>query len=411
MPVAFHPPLEHPIDPAPAVHTSDDGADAGLFAAMLATAGNSPVDAAAAIRAQEAAAHAAAGRDSGSGVDEPRSDRDKTRSDSAGAPGGFDALSAFAPWLSAPLAAALAQGAARASEPAAASDAGGAVAGADVRSIAAARSASARDLGTTTDTSATTVPPDGRSDGEITSGHAFRRSPAHPSPPLVRTNGNDASVAAQGADDARGKSPSTASAMLATPFAAVAEQLAKVAAAKLLGGADPSSPAHAHDIDSAPGVNLATGATAPVATIAVREVNGAVGAPGFGTEVAGEIAQLINLKSDRAQLHVHPADMGPIDVAMRIEHNRVSVVMVAGDPQTRQALEQAIPQLRDLLADQGLALADASVRDHSQRDGQGDGNHANGSARGGASPGIAASLAPTPMVANLAVRRLVDLYA
>jgi hypothetical protein len=49
------------------------------------------------------------------------------------------------------------------------------------------------------------------------------------------------------------------------------------------------------------------------------------------------------------------------------------------------------------------------VRDHAQRDGQGE-NGAGGSTRI-ASPAIAAVIAPPSVVANVAVRRLVDLYA
>ena len=38
-------------------------------------------------------------------------------------------------------------------------------------------------------------------------------------------------------------------------------------------------------------------------------------------------------------------------------------MIVATQPSTRDALEQALPQLRDQLAFQGIALAEATVRD------------------------------------------------
>jgi flagellar hook-length control protein FliK len=125
--------------------------------------------------------------------------------------------------------------------------------------------------------------------------------------------------------------------------------------------------------------------------------------------VAGELAQLVHIGADRAQLHVHPVDMGPIDVTMRIQHGQVHVTMAAADPQTRTALEQSLPQLRDLLANQGLALANASVNDQAPRDDRP--QHS----RTGIAPvsrvaGIDAAT-PLPASTSIALRRLVDLYA
>ena len=103
---------------------------------------------------------------------------------------------------------------------------------------------------------------------------------------------------------------------------------------------------------------------------------------------------------------------GPIDVTMSVRHDQVSVMMVAADPQTRAALELALPQLRDLLANQGLALANASVNDHAPRDDGRQRGARDAAARGTAIAGVdTVTAAHASAPAGIALRRLVDLYA
>jgi flagellar hook-length control protein FliK len=141
----------------------------------------------------------------------------------------------------------------------------------------------------------------------------------------------------------------------------------------------------------------------------VRTVAEAVGTPGFAPALAQEMAQLVRVNAQRAELHLHPAEMGPIDVRLHMQDNQVSVTMVAADAQTRDAMQQALPQLREALAREGLALADASVHDQPRRE-----------------PGAPPAPPRTPRDGDFAVRgvdaaadvasavrarRLVDLYA
>ena len=103
--------------------------------------------------------------------------------------------------------------------------------------------------------------------------------------------------------------------------------------------------------------------------------------------------------------------MGPIDVTMSVRNDQVTVMMVAADPQTRAALELALPQLRDLLANQGLALANASVNDHAPRNDNRQDAQRSPAARDDARvAGIVAAPVAT-VTSGIALRRLVDLYA
>jgi flagellar hook-length control protein FliK len=63
-----------------------------------------------------------------------------------------------------------------------------------------------------------------------------------------------------------------------------------------------------------------------------------------------------------ARLKLHPEHLGPLEIRISVDDNGASrVSFSAHHPQTREALEHAIPKLRELFADQGLNLAHANV--------------------------------------------------
>lgn len=63
-----------------------------------------------------------------------------------------------------------------------------------------------------------------------------------------------------------------------------------------------------------------------------------------------------------ARLKLHPEHLGPLEVRIRVHDDGASQVWFsAHHPQTRDAIEHAIPRLCELFADQGLSLAQANV--------------------------------------------------
>jgi len=394
MPVAFRPPLEHPVEAPQAVHQADDGGSADIFAAMLADAGKLPPP----VPAAGAAGADAAQEPGGSGKD---GEHHKTRA----AADAFDPASAFAAWPGMPLAAMnlVTQRADADKAVPGAGDAAPRIVGKTADADALAQPALDAAQRAADATLATDADPRAPAAGHTPASHARNVVPA---------SGDKSDM--PGAQDVQAAASKPADAA-STPFALAAALLARTPDAK---GAAPmgiegvSAPKDRDAADPALGVNLAASA-APTPPVPVYTVAQPVGSAGFPAEAAGQIAQLVHINSERAQLHVHPADMGPIDVTLQVHRAEVSVTMVAADPHTRAALEQSLPQLRDLLANQGLALTHASVNDQSPRGG---GHAAGGRAHGSsiaaithAGAGVAA-IAP-PLTAGIAIRRLVDLYA
>ena len=398
MPVAFRPPLEHPVEAPQAVHRADDSGDGDIFAAMLADAGKLP----SAVPAAGAAGTDATQQTTGSGKD---GEHHKTPA----AADALDAATAFVAWPAMPLAAMnlIAQPAdagKAAGAGAAAGDAARRIVGNTALGVALAQPAAGTAQRAADATLATDADPHAS---------AAHHVPAPQARNVVRVPG--VKPDAPGAPDVKAAASKPADAA-STPFALAAALLARTpdakgAASMAIDGVGATKDRAA--ADPTPGVNLAA-SIAPTPPVPVYTLAQPVGNAGFAAEAAGQIAQLVHINSERAQLHVHPADMGPIDVTLQVHRGEVSVSMVAADPHTRAALEQSLPQLRDLLANQGLALTNASVNDQSPR---GSGHPAGGQARGssvaaviGAGAGVDA-FAAAPMPASVAIRRLVDLYA
>jgi flagellar hook-length control protein FliK len=60
-------------------------------------------------------------------------------------------------------------------------------------------------------------------------------------------------------------------------------------------------------------------------------------------------------------LRVSPEHLGPVEVNISVQNADASVWFAANHPDTRAALEQALPHLREMFASQGMNLADSGV--------------------------------------------------
>ena len=83
--------------------------------------------------------------------------------------------------------------------------------------------------------------------------------------------------------------------------------------------------------------------------------------PRFGGALSERVQWLVKEGIQSAELTLHPQDMGPIRIEMSIDGTATSIDFAATQADTRAAIEQALPRLRDLLADQGLQLGGTQI--------------------------------------------------
>ena len=63
----------------------------------------------------------------------------------------------------------------------------------------------------------------------------------------------------------------------------------------------------------------------------------------------------------QAALRLNPASLGSIDVKLSVQNEQVNISFIAQHATTRDALEQALPKLRESFGENGLELTDAEV--------------------------------------------------
>jgi flagellar hook-length control protein FliK len=92
-----------------------------------------------------------------------------------------------------------------------------------------------------------------------------------------------------------------------------------------------------------------------------------VGTSAWTDELGTKLTWMAHQGIESASLQLSPEHLGPLQVSISVHDGQASVWFGAAQPDTRAALEQSLPQLRQLFASQGLSLADAGVSRESPR--------------------------------------------
>jgi len=117
---------------------------------------------------------------------------------------------------------------------------------------------------------------------------------------------------------------------------------------------------------------LTTAAMAPVTP--AFSIDAPVLDPAWQNAVNERVVWMAGRNLQSAELKLHPAELGPLQVQLSVDDKVVSVSISAAHPQTREALEGAIPKLREMLNEQGMDLGGASVDDGNVNGGAADGS-------------------------------------
>ncbi|MFA5940098.1 MAG: flagellar hook-length control protein FliK [Sinimarinibacterium sp.] len=120
--------------------------------------------------------------------------------------------------------------------------------------------------------------------------------------------------------------------------------------------------------------------SAPAADVAAAFLSGGVLSPlsdGFVSDLGEHIEWQLADGVSEARIELHPAELGALTVRIETQGDQARVHIVAAEAATRSLLNQAMPQLRELLAGSGLNLARSQVDSSDRRDGRSGerGNH------------------------------------
>jgi flagellar hook-length control protein FliK len=113
--------------------------------------------------------------------------------------------------------------------------------------------------------------------------------------------------------------------------------------------------------DSSVDATSQSSAPTPSAAAESQTLHTPVGTAAWGNELGARLTVMAQQGISSASLRLSPAHLGPLDVRISVRDNTATVYFGAQQSDTRAALEQALPRLRELFAQQGLNLTHAGV--------------------------------------------------
>lgn len=129
------------------------------------------------------------------------------------------------------------------------------------------------------------------------------------------------------------------------------------------GAADPGIAAPANT-PATPVAPLTTTAATPAPGTSLIMQNAQLESQAWQDELGEHMVRLARMGDQRVSMQLNPAELGPVTVDLKMADKQVHLQLLSGNTVVRQALEAALPQLRDSLAEQGMSLGDAQVGEH-----------------------------------------------
>ena len=93
--------------------------------------------------------------------------------------------------------------------------------------------------------------------------------------------------------------------------------------------------------------------------------------PKWGENFSQRVQWVVNQSMSGAQIRLNPQHMGPVEVRIHMQNDQTTVSFTAQHGATREAIDAALPRLREMLNEQNVNVVDIDVSQHSfaeQRD-------------------------------------------
>lgn len=90
--------------------------------------------------------------------------------------------------------------------------------------------------------------------------------------------------------------------------------------------------------------------------------------PQWGGDFAQKVSWIHNQKIQSAELNLNPANLGPIKIKLEISSDQqASFIFSSPHQAVREAIENALPRLRESLAENGISLGNTNVNDQASQ--------------------------------------------
>jgi flagellar hook-length control protein FliK len=86
-----------------------------------------------------------------------------------------------------------------------------------------------------------------------------------------------------------------------------------------------------------------------------------VGNPAWEQALGQKVVYLAGAGQQSATLTLNPPELGPLQVVLHFSNDQANASFTAAQPEVRQALEAALPKLREMMSEAGITLGNATV--------------------------------------------------
>lgn len=97
----------------------------------------------------------------------------------------------------------------------------------------------------------------------------------------------------------------------------------------------------------------------------MQNISSPLGSASWPDEFSQKVNWLSTQQNQVAELHLNPPDLGPLDVVIKVSGNQATALFTSPHLAVREAVENALPRLREMMADAGITLGNATVNDQS----------------------------------------------
>lgn len=107
--------------------------------------------------------------------------------------------------------------------------------------------------------------------------------------------------------------------------------------------------------------------SAPATPPLTASLSANIASPQWSQQMSSQVALMLNGGIQQAEIKLNPAHLGPMEIKLAMNDDQTSIHFVTQHAQVRDAIDNALPRLREMLEQQGLNLADVDVSTQSEQ--------------------------------------------
>lgn len=186
---------------------------------------------------------------------------------------------------------------------------------------------------------------------------SFQDSPGQsPAPEIFLPSPRELPLHQETASHSEESAPSKADGFVAPSLGHLPETSPRLLAATR-STADPVATPMATALAAAP---LLPPQVAQIANV-VERINSPVGAREWQGELSQKVTWMVADRQQVAELHLNPPDLGPLQVVLSVSEGEASALFVSHHAAVREAIDSALPRLREMMAQNGVNLGSVTV--------------------------------------------------